>query len=40
MAEGVRGPFGLGIERDRFFEAGKTLLEYAREAWASGSVQA
>lgn len=37
--ESVRGPFGLGIERDRYFEADKTLLEYARAAWASGSVR-
>lgn len=36
----VRGPFGLGIERDRYFKADRTLLEYAREAWASGFAQA
>lgn len=30
--ESVRGPFGIGIERDRSFAADKTLGEYAREA--------
>lgn len=38
--ESVRGPFGLGIERDRHFEADKTLSEYARAASAAGHVQA
>jgi hypothetical protein len=28
----VRGPFGLKVERDLHFEAGKTLAEYADEA--------
>ena len=38
--ECVRGLFGLGIERDRYFKADRTLLEYAREARASGFVRA
>jgi hypothetical protein len=29
---GIRGPAGLAIERDRWFEASKTLSEYAGEA--------
>jgi hypothetical protein len=30
--EGVRGPGGLTIERDRHFEANKSLSAYAKEA--------
>ena len=30
--ESVRGPFGLGIERDRHWTAQKTITAYAREA--------
>lgn len=38
--EGIRGPFGLGIERDLHFTADKTLLEYAREARSAGRIVA
>ena len=38
--ESVRGPFGLGIERDLHWSADKTLLEYAREAWTLGRINA
>ena len=38
--ESVRGPFGLGIERDLYWSADKTLLEYAREAWTLGRINA
>ncbi len=34
------GRGGLGIERDRYFKANKTLVEYANEARAKGSIQA
>ena len=30
--EVLRGPFGLSVERDRFFEANKSLSAYAKEA--------
>ena len=33
-------PFGLGIERDRYFSADKTLSEYASEANKAGRIQA
>lgn len=38
--ESYKGPFGLGIERDRSFTAKKTLAEYADEARAKGSITA
>ena len=38
--ESVRGPFGLGIERDLYWSADKTLMEYAREAWTLGRINA
>jgi hypothetical protein len=31
-------PFGLGIERDRFFEADKTLHEYTEESRRNGRI--
>jgi hypothetical protein len=34
----VRLPFGLGIERDLYWEPTKTLIEYAREARAQGRI--
>ena len=38
--ESVRGPIGLGIERDRHWTAKKTLMAYAREASAAGRIVA
>jgi hypothetical protein len=38
--ESVRGPFGLGIERDRDWTPKKTLSGYAREAWSLGRINA
>jgi len=39
--EGLRfPPLGLPVERDLFFEADKTLSEYAREARESGRIAA
>lgn len=37
---GLRGPFGLTIERDLYFEADKTLVEYADEARSKGRITA
>ena len=36
--ESIRGPFGLGIERDLHWSPKKTLLGYAREAWQAGRI--
>ncbi len=36
----LRGPFGLGIERDRHWTADKTLSEYATEASSQGRINA
>lgn len=36
--ENMRIPFGLGIERDRFWEPKKTLMGYARDAWNAGRI--
>jgi len=38
--ESVRGPFGIGIERDIHWRPKKTLLAYAREAWKAGRIVA
>jgi hypothetical protein len=38
--ESVRGPLGLGIERDRHFTATKTLSAYACEAHRLGCIHA
>jgi hypothetical protein len=38
--QSVRGPLGLGIERDRYFIACKTLLAYADEAHRLGRIEA
>ena len=38
--ESVRLAFGLGVERDLFFEPTKTLSEYAAEARELGSIRA
>lgn len=38
--ESIRGPFGLGIERDLHFRPTKTLLGYARMAWDAGHIAA
>ena len=35
-----RGRFGLGIESDKWFEAEKTLNEYAIEAYEAGYIKA
>ena len=34
----VKGAFGLGIERDLYFTAGKTIGEYADDAAAAGRI--
>ena len=36
--ESIRGPFGLGIERDIHWTPKKTLMGYAREAWDAGHI--
>jgi hypothetical protein len=36
----LRGPLGLPVERDRHFDADKTLSAYASEARAHGSIVA
>jgi hypothetical protein len=36
----VRGPGGLGIERDLYFTPDKTLSAYAEEARLKGCIQA
>ena len=36
----VKGAFGLGIERDLYFEAKKTLVEYSDAARAAGKIAA
>ena len=36
----IKGPFGLVIERDRWFEANKTLSEYAAEARVRRAIDA
>jgi hypothetical protein len=36
----VRGQFGLGIERDKWFTADKTLTEYADDARSIGRIVA
>tara|TARA_R110000868_G_scaffold288698_2_gene548977 strand:- start:407 stop:685 length:279 start_codon:yes stop_codon:yes gene_type:complete len=38
--EGIRGPFGLRVERDRWFTANKTLGEYAADAREKGRIAA
>lgn len=38
--EALKGPFGLGIERDIHFTARHTLMGYARPAWESGRLVA
>lgn len=38
--EALRLPFGLRIERDIHFKADKSLIEYADEARAAGSIAA
>jgi len=34
----VRGTWGLPVERDRHFEAAKSLLEYSKEAREAGMI--
>lgn len=36
----IKGPFGLRIERDKWFTADKTLNEYARDAREKGRINA
>lgn len=38
--ESVRGPFGIGIERDLHWTPKQTLLGYARAAWKAGRIVA
>jgi hypothetical protein len=38
--ESLRGPMGLRIERDRYFEADRTLRDYAYEASRAGRITA
>lgn len=37
--ESVRGRLGLPVERDRYFEADRTLSAYAEEARACGAIR-
>lgn len=34
----IRGLLGLPVERDIHWQARKTLIEYAREAWNAGRI--
>ena len=36
--ESVRGPLGLGVERDRHFAPAHTLTTYARAAWNAAAI--
>ena len=38
--EAIKGPLGIGIERDKYFTAEMTISEYAEAARASGSIAA
>lgn len=38
--ETIRGRFGLPVERDRHFEADKSLLDYAKDARKAEHIQA
>ena len=38
--EAIKGPLGIGIERDMYFEAEMTISQYAEAARASGSIAA
>lgn len=38
--EAITGPLGIGIERDKYFEAEMTISQYAEAARASGSIAA
>ena len=36
--QNLKFPFGLGVERDRYFKADKTITQYAEEARANGRI--
>ena len=36
----LRGPFGLSVERDRYFTACRSLSAYANDAQAAGAIRA
>ena len=36
----LRGPFGLAVERDRYFTAGRSLSAYANDAQVAGASRA
>lgn len=38
--EALRGPFGLAVERDRYFVADRPLSAYASDARAAGAIRA
>ena len=38
--EALRGPFGLSVERDRYFVADRPISDYARDAQAVGAIRA
>lgn len=38
--EAVQGPLGIGIERDMYFTADKTISQYAAAARVAGSIAA
>ena len=40
VLEAVQGPLGIGIERDMYFKADKTISEYAEAARVSGCIAA
>lgn len=38
--QSLKGPFGLKIERDLYWEADGTLMDYARLSWEEGRIVA
>jgi hypothetical protein len=38
--EALRGPFGLSVERDRYFVADRPISAYAHDAQAAGAIRA
>ncbi len=38
--QAIRGRFGIGLERDRYFKASMTLNEYSNEARKEGRISA
>ena len=36
---GIRGPMGLAVERDKFFTAKKSIMDYAGDASSAGRIE-